>query len=106
MNIPLEDFLSSSTGVIAVIGLIGTLYKSKNDTDNLKKKDEEQDKRINDIIKWSHDHEEKAADQRERMSKDISKVEGSNLVVNTKLDQIMLGIEDIRERVSDLEKKS
>jgi seryl-tRNA synthetase len=106
MNLPIEQFIPS--GGVLVTGLAGFVtfwFKMQNKVDNLEAKDNKQEERIEDIIKWSHDHEKDAAKAREEFTKELSKLEGANLVVSEQFKQIMSMLTEIKERISNLESR-
>ena len=106
MNLPIEQFIPSGAGLLAtIVTLIGMWFKFQNKVENLERKDNEQENKISDVIKWSHDHEKDAATAREQLSKDIFKLEGANMVVNEQFKQIMAMLQDIKERIEKLESR-
>ena len=106
MNIPLEQIgLSGGTIISALAGIVAMWFKFQNKVDNLVDKDAEQGKKIEDIIKWSHEHEKEASGYRDAFNKELSKLEGASLVINEQFKQIMAMLEDIKERMGKLEEK-
>jgi len=106
MSIPIEDFIPSGAGLLAtVIGLVGMWFKFQNKVENLEREDSEQGRQLEAIWKWKDTHEKEAAQAREVFNKDISKLEGANLVTTEQFKQILHMLEEIKEKIKKLETK-
>lgn len=106
MNLPIESFIPSGAGLLGtLIGLAGIWFKVQNKVENLEKEDSEQGRQINALWMWKDGHEKEAAQNRESINRELFKLEGANMVVNEQFKQILAMLEDIKERISELEKK-
>lgn len=77
----------------------------QNKIDRLEDEKSEAKRQIEAIWDWKDEHEKNANDMREKYNRELSRLEGANLVVNEQFKQIMNILEDIKERISELEKK-
>lgn len=110
MNIPIEQFIPSGAGLVAAIsGLIGIWFKFQNRIDNLEKENfaekTEYDRQINALWEWRDEHEKMAIEIREKFNREISEIRGSLLVTHEQYRQMIDILNDIKDRISVLEKK-
>lgn len=103
----IEQVVSSSPGLIASIaGFIGMWFKFQNKVERLEE-DKIEIRRQNDALwKWKDSHEREVSESRERVQKELSRLEGMNLVVSEQFKQIMSYLQDIKERVVQLEHRN
>ena len=99
-----------------VFGAITGWFTLKFQVERLKERDVDQQNlieerhneqriKIDAIVKWSHDHEREAYEQRDKFNKEISRLEGSLLVTTEQFKQVLNRLEEIIERLSRLERK-
>lgn len=117
MNIPIEQFIPSGAGLIATLaGLAGMWFKFQHKVETLERDRDEYRKdsrdertelrrQIDAFWEWKDDHDKQSSLIRERFNKDIAHLEGANLVVNEQFKQIVGMLEEIKERMSELERK-
>lgn len=106
MSIGIEELLPSGAGLITtIIALSIGWNKIQNKSERLEEKDAEQGRQIEAIWKWKDAHEKEAIISREGLNRDISRLEGANLVVNEQFKQIMSILQDIKERIERLENR-
>lgn len=102
MNIPLEVLIGYGGSAITVIG---GWFAVKYGLDRANEKIAEGNRQVEALWKWKDEHERDSNSIRESLNKDISRLEGSHLVQTEQFKQIMAMLEDIKERLGDLEKK-
>ena len=103
MNIPLEVLIGYGGTAVTIIG---GWFAMKFGLDRANEKIQEANRQIEALWKWKEDHAHDSNEMRERFNKDISKLEGAALVANQQFNQIMSMLQDIKERIEELEKKS
>lgn len=102
--------------VANTVTIVGLWFKMQNRIERLEEKKVEDQRsidrdcaemkrQIEAIWDWKDEHEKNANDIREKYNRELSRLEGANLVVNEQFKQIMNILEDIKERISELEKK-
>lgn len=106
MSLQLEQVFTALSVIIAnTIAIVGLWFKMQNKIDRLEDEKIEAKRQIEAIWDWKDEHEKNANDIREKYNRELSRLEGANLVVNEQFKQIMNILEDIKERISELEKK-
>lgn len=92
-------------GVGTLVTILGGWFGFKYGLDRVNEKITEDKRQIEALWKWINQHEKEANEMRERFNKDISRLEGANLVQTEQFKQILNLLEDIKERLSDLENR-
>lgn len=106
MSFQFEQILTAAAIIIAnTVTVAGLWFKMQNRIDRLEDEKVEAKRQIEAIWDWKDEHEKNANDIREKYNRELSRLEGANLVVNEQFKQIMNILEDIKERISELEKK-
>lgn len=92
-------------GVGTLVTILGGWFGFKYGLDRVNEKITEDKRQIEALWKWINQHEKEANEMRERFNKDISRLEGANLVQTEQFKQILNLLEDIKERLNDLENR-
>lgn len=105
MNIPLEVLIGYGGTAVTIIG---GWFAMKFGLDRANEKIQEVNRQVEALWKWKEKHEEEATNMRERFNKDISKLEGAALVATEQFRQILVMLQEIKERqrLEDLEKRA
>lgn len=102
MIVPLEVLIGyGGTAVTIIAGWFGMKYG----LDRANEKIIESNRQIEALWKWKDDHEKDSNGIREHLNKDISRLEGAQMVQTEQFKQIMQMLEDIKERLGELENK-
>lgn len=91
-----EEMLALGGSILSMAGVVGhffvTKYKVEQNRDN-----------IIDIWRWKNSHEKESTNLREKYQTQLSELKGGQLVVNEQFRQIMMMLEEIKQRITELE---
>lgn len=89
----------------SLITILGGWFGFRYGLDRANEKITENIRQLEALWKWVNTHEKEANEMRERFNKDISRLEGANLVQTEQFKQILNLLEDIKERLNYLENR-
>lgn len=112
MNFELKDIVTWG-GTIG--GLLGVWFRNQYKIERLEERaieqteaifrtDKEYIRQVEALWKWKDQHERDALDTREKLNKDISELNGKNLVLTEKFTQIMTALIEIKAELIELKK--
>jgi predicted nuclease with TOPRIM domain len=102
MTVELEVLVGYAGTVITIVaGWFGMKYG----LDRANEKILEGSRQIEALWSWKDEHEKDSNGIREHLNKDISRLEGAQMVQTEQFKQIMQILEDIKERMGELENK-
>lgn len=102
MNFGIENILTWAGTLFALIGM---WFRNQYKVERLSEKDTEQERKIEVLLKFKDSVPLALADIKEHMTRDISELRGSLLVVNEQFRQIITILSEIKDRLSVLENK-
>jgi len=103
MNIPVEGFLSSGPGILAMGGLVSMWFKNQNHQEILAKEASELKRQQDAIWKWKEAHEKDSYEMREKFNKEIATISGALEVNKEQFRQIIDRLQEIKERMDNFE---
>lgn len=102
MNIPLEVLVGYAGSAVTVIG---GWFAVKFGLERAGEKISEANRQIEALWKWKDEHDREAAGMREKFNKDLSKLEGSQLVQTEQYKQILQLLEQLRDEFKDFKEQ-
>lgn len=99
MNIPLEVLIGYGGTAITVIG---GWFAMKFGLERVGEKVGEANRQIEALWKWKDEHDREAAGMREKFNKDLSRLEGSQLVQTEQYKNILQLLEKLRDEIRDI----
>lgn len=102
MDLPLDHVVGYGT---CVVGIVASWFGMKYGLDRANEKIGENVRQIEAIWKWKDDHDKESNLIREKFNRDISELRASHLVATEQFKQIISILEDIKERLGELEDK-
>jgi len=102
----LTQILPNGFNLLAlIVSIIVIWQKMQNKVETLEAKDAEQGRQLFLLWAWKDTHEKEASENRLQLQKEMAKLEGAILVTNEQFKHIISMFEEIKERLSVLEKK-
>lgn len=103
MNIPVEVLIGYGGSAVTIIG---GWFAMKYGQDRANEKIVELERQNNASWAWKEKHEAEAASLREKFNNELAGLKAGNLVINKQYEHIIDTLNDIKDRISSLEKKS
>lgn len=106
MNIPVEQFIPTGAGLLAtIVGLMGVWFKFQEKVERLEEDKQETRRQIDAFWKWKDEHEKTAMELREKFNREIAALNASMMVTSEQFKQIVSILNEIKDRIQELEKK-
>lgn len=99
MTIPLEVLIGYGGTAITVIG---GWFAMKFGLERVSEKVLESNRQIEALWKWKDEHDREAAGMREKFNKDLSRLEGAQLVQTEQYKNILQLLEQLRDEIRDI----
>lgn len=99
MNIPLEVLIGYGGTAITVVG---GWFAMKFGLERVGEKVIESNRQIEALWKWKDEHDREATGMREKFNKDLSRLEGAQLVQTEQYKNILQLLEQLRDEIRDI----
>lgn len=102
MELPLDHIIGYGGGIL---GIVAGWFGMKYGLDRANEKIGENTRQIEAVWTWKDTHDKESNIMREKFNRDISELRASHLVATEQFKQIISILEDIKERLGELEDK-